>query len=367
MEGRILVINTGSTSTKIGFYDSEKSLFEENIVHPLSELEKYESVMDQGHMRRDAIMDSLFSRGITLESIDLVMARCGLVAPIETGVYVINEDMKEALRRGKHGVHACNLCAIVADDLKDIITEKRLAAGLPAIGCYVADPPLANEMLPEARLGGHPEFPRWPLFHALNSRAVARRFARARNGQYEDYTVIIAHMGGGTSVTLHHKGRVIDSNQALGGDGPMSPDRTGTVLASDLVDVCFSGKYTKDEVKKMLVGRGGAVAYFGTNSFKEVAERAEAGDKDCQLFLDAYVLQMGKYIASLAAVVDGKVDAVILTGGIAYNASLMKKIEKRTGWIAPITVVPGENELESLAENGYGVLSGEFPIKTFTL
>lgn len=356
MKGRILVINTGSTSSKIGFYDSGEMLFEKNLTHSAEEIAKYNSVMDQTPMRRDAITDFLTESGIALETIDVVMARGGLVTPIQTGVYEVNQAMRDFLMEGSEGVHACNLSALLADDIAKM-------AGCKA---YIADPPMADEMLPEVKVGGLPEFRRRTLFHALNSRAMVRRYARSVGKTNKDVTVIVAHMGGGSSVSLHRNGLVIDTNDALGGDGPISPERAGNVPGFPLVEMCFSGRYTKEQVKKMLVGRGGAVAYFGTNDFRDLVVKAQTGDKDCETFLKGYCISFAKYIAALATVVYGKVDAIVLTGGIAYSDYITKEISERVGFIAPVHIYPGENELESLAENGYGVLSGEFEIKEYT-
>lgn len=367
MKGRILVINTGSTSTKIGFYDAGNKMFEQNLSHPADELVKYSSVMEQDIMRRDAITDFLEKRGIALESIDIVMARGGLVTPIRTGVYEVNAQMKKALLAGNDGVHACNLSALIADDIAVEVNGLREAAGITErCRAFIADPPMADEMLPEVKIGGLPEFPRRTLFHALNSRAMVRRYARSIGRTNKDVTVIVAHMGGGTSVSLHRHGLVIDTNDALGGDGPISPERAGSVPGFPLVDMCFSGEYTKEEIKKRLVGRGGGVAYFGTNDFRELTARAAAGDAECDVFLKGYCLSIAKYIAALSAVVCGKVDAIILTGGVAYSESLVSLVKERVDFIAPVEVYPGENELESLAENGYGILSGEFEIKHYT-
>ena len=355
MKGRILVINTGSTSSKIGFYDSGEKLFEQNLTHSAEEIAKYESVMDQTPMRRDAITNFLSDRGISLESIDLVMARGGLITPIQTGVYEVNQDMRDALMEGKDGVHACNLSALLADDIAKMV------------GCkaFIADPPMADEMLPEVKVGGLPEFPRKTLFHALNSRAMVRRYARSVGKTNKDVTVIVAHMGGGSSVSLHRNGQVIDTTDALGGDGPISPERAGTVPGFPLVEMCFSGKYSKAEIKKKLVGKGGAVAYFGTNDIREVLSRANSGDEDCATFLKGFCVSVAKYIGALATVVGGKVDAIVLTGGIAHSKDITADIAERVSFIAPVEVYAGENELESLAENGYGILSGEFENKEY--
>lgn len=355
MKGRILVINTGSTSSKIGFYDSGERLFEQNLTHSAEEIAKYESVMDQTPMRRDAITDFLSESGIALDSIDLVMARGGLITPIQTGVYEVNQAMRDALVEGKDGVHACNLSALLADDI----------AKLAGCKAYIADPPMADEMLPEVKVGGLPEFPRKTLFHALNSRAMVRRYAKSMGKTNKEVTVIVAHMGGGSSVSLHRNGLVIDTTDALGGDGPISPERAGTVPGFPLVEMCFSGQYTKAEIKKKLVGKGGAVAYFGTNDIREVLSRADAGDQACATFLKGFCVSVAKYIGALATVACGKVDAIILTGGIAHSAYITADIASRVGFIAPVEVYAGENEVESLAENGYGILSGEFEVKEY--
>ena len=366
MEGRILAINTGSTSTKIAVYDSGEPLFEKNLTHTAEEIAQYESVMDQTPMRRDTITEFLSEKGVALESIDVAMARGGLITPIRTGVYEVNQAMRDALMSGKDGVHACNLSALLADDIAADVNKAREAKGIEQkCRAYIADPPMADEMLPEVKVGGLPEFPRRTLFHALNSRAMVRRYAKSVGKTNKDVTVIVAHMGGGSSVSLHRNGLVIDTNDALGGDGPISPERAGSVPGFPLVDMCFSGEYTKAEVKKMLVGRGGAVAYFGTNDMREVASRANAGDKDCDTFLRGFCVSFAKYIAALASVVCGEVDAIILTGGIAHNDAIVEEISRRVKFIAPVVVYAGENELESLAENGYGILAGEFDIKYY--
>lgn len=371
MEGRILVINTGSTSTKIGFFDAGEKLFEQNLVHSADDLAKYTSVMDQDIMRRDAITDFLSERGIPIESIDVVMARGGLITPIRTGVYEVGNEMREALLSGKDGVHACNLSALIADDIAVEVNEARqklsgVTSASNRCRAFIADPPMADEMLAEVKVGGRPEFPRRTLFHALNSRAMVRRYAREKGLTNRDVTVIVAHLGGGTSVSLHRHGLVIDTNDALGGDGPISPERAGTVPAFPLVEMCFSGKYSEGEIKKMLVGRGGAVAYFGTNDFREIASRAKDGDRECETFIKGYCYSVAKYIGGLATVVEGRADAIILTGGIAYNADIVSFISSKVSFIAPVVAYPGENELESLAENGYGILSGEFPVRQYS-
>lgn len=366
MKGKILVINTGSTSSKIGFYDSGEKVFETNLTHSAEEIAMYESVMDQTPMRRDAITTFLSEKGIAIESIDMAMARGGLITPIRTGVYEVNQEMRDALMAGKEGVHACNLSALLADDIAVMVNQARAEKGIEEkCRAFIADPPMADEMLPEVKIGGLPEFPRRTLFHALNSRAMVRRYARSIGRTNRDVTVIVAHMGGGSSVSLHKEGLVIDTNDALGGDGPISPERAGSVPAFPLVEKCFSGNWTEAQIKKRLVGRGGAVAYFGTNDFRELSARAEAGDTEVDTFLKGYCISVAKYIAALSTVVCGKVDAIILTGGIAYSGRIVDDIRERVSFIAPVEIYPGENELESLAENGYGILGGEFEIRYY--
>ncbi len=366
MKGKILVVNTGSTSTKIGLFDAGIKLFEKNIVHSPEALAKYKSVMDRREDTKDAILNNLLLQGVELESIDLVMARGGLITPVVTGVYKVDETMKKELQIGRNGMHACNLSAIVADDLADEINDRRRKVGLPTTcGAFIADPPMADEMLPELKLSGRPEFTRRTLFHALNSRAVVRRYAKSIGKTNKDVTVIVAHIGGGSSVSVHQNGRVIDTNDSLGGEGPITSERAGTVPAFPVIDLCFSGKYTKEEVQRMLVGRGGAIAYFGTGDFRKLIERAKEGDKDVELFLRAYSATVAKYIGYFSTVVCGRVDAIIITGGVAYNKEITDDITRRVSFIAPVQVYPGEDELDSLAENGYGVLSGENEVRTY--
>ena len=366
MKGRILIINPGSTSTKIAVYNDGEQMFETNLTHSAEEIAKYDSVMDQGGMRRDAIVNFLTQNGVELDSVDLIMARGGLITPIQAGVYAVNQDMREALIEGRNGVHACNLSALIADDLASDITEIRAAKGNTAVcKAYIADAPTSDEKLPELKIAGHPAFENRAAFHTLNSRAMVRRYARNVGKTNKEVTVIVAHMGGGTSVSLHRNGYVIDVNDALGGDGPMSPERAGSVPAFPLVEMCFSGKYSKAEIKKMLVGKGGAVAHLGTNDFREMTAKAEAGDEACKTFLKAFCISVAKYVGAVATVVCGKVDAIVLTGGIAYSKQVSDAVTEMVQFIAPVEVYPGENELESLAENGYGILAGEFEVKEY--
>ena len=362
-KGNILIINTGSTTTKLGYFSDGVRVFDTKLEHTAEDVAKYPSVMDQSDMRHKAIKDFMASKGIPLEDVDIVMARGGLIVPVITGVYSVNQDMRDVLKSCRDGNHACNLSAILADDvakeINQIRAEKHLTPRFGECVAYIADPPMADEMLPECRMGGIPEFTRKTLFHALNSRAIVRRYLREHGHKTNDVTLIVAHMGGGATISLHRNGKVIDTNHGLGGDGPITPERAGCCPPFELIDMCFSGKYTKEEIQKKLIGRGGAVAYF------DVENMANDGNELAQVFLKAYVLNICKYIAAMAATADGKVDAILLTGGIAHSKMLMDAIKAKIGFIAPVEVFPGEDEINSLAENGYMILSGQTKIHTY--
>ena len=368
-KGNILVVNTGSITTKFAYYCDGEIILEEKLEHSVEALSKFADVMDQDGMRTAAILDALRAKGIRLEDIDIVMCRGGLFTPCITGVYNVNADMREVLSESREGNHACNLSALIGDNIADEINALREKEGIkPRFGkcvAYVADPPMADEMLPECHVGGIPEFPRRTLFHALNTRAIMRRFLRDTGRKAEDTTAVICHMGGGVTISLHRGGRVIDTSHGLGGDGPITPERAGCCPPYPLIDMCFSGEYTKEQIKKKLIGRGGAVAYFGTNDMRVVVQRAKDGDPEYVVFMKAFVLNIAKYIVAQAAVVDGKLDAIILTGGVAYSKDITDAIKKKVSWVAPVYVYPGENELESLAENGYIILAGETKIHTY--
>ena len=368
-KGNILVINTGSITTKFAYYSDGSAVFEENIAHSAEELSRLTDMTDQARMRKEAMTGILADKGIPLEDIDIVMARGGLFTPCITGVYNVNADMREVLFSNRDGRHPCNLSAIMGDDLAEEINRLRERKGIsPRFGrcvAYVADPPMADEMLPECHLTGLPEFRRSTLFHALNSRAILRRYIRETGRPMKGTTAVICHMGGGITVSLHRDGRVIDTTHGVGGDGPITPERVGNCPPNQLVDLCFSGKYTREELQKRLVGRGGAVAWFGTNDMRVILAKAREGDPEHDLFLKAFILNIAKYIYAMAAVVDGKVDVIMLTGGIAFSQEITDAITKKVSALAPVKVYPGEKELESLAENGYIILAGETKIHRY--
>ena len=367
--GTILVVNTGSITTKFAVWKDGECILEQKLEHTVAELAHFADVMDQDQMRTEAIISALGKQGIRLEDIDIVMCRGGLFTPCITGVYNVNADMREVLSTSREGNHACNLSALIGDNIAHNINELREKEGLkPAFGpcvAYVADPPMADEMLPECHVGGIPEFPRRTLFHALNTRAIMRRYLRESGRKAEDTTAIICHMGGGVTISTHRGGRVIDTSHGLGGDGPITPERAGCCPPYPLIDMCFSGKYTKEEIKKKLIGRGGAVAYFGTNDMREVVKHAKEGKEEYVVFMKAFVLNIAKYIVAQGALVEGKVDVIILTGGVAFSTDITDAITKKVSWLAPVVVYPGENELASLAENGYIILAGETKIHTY--
>ena len=368
-KGNILVVNTGSITTKFAYYSDGEIVLEQKLEHSVEELSQFADVMDQDQMRTDKILGALREKGIRLEDIDIVMARGGLFTPCITGVYNVNADMREVLSTSRDGNHACNLSALIGDNIAHEINELREKEGLtPRFGAcvaYVADPPMADEMLPECHVGGIPEFPRKTLFHALNTRAIMRQYLRDTGRKAEDTTAVICHMGGGVTISLHRGGRVIDTSHGLGGDGPITPERAGCCPPYPLIDMCFSGQYSKQEIKKKLIGKGGAVAYFGTNDMRVIVQRAKEGLPDYVVFMKAFVLNIAKYIVAQAAVVDGKVDVIILTGGVAYSKDITDAITRKVEWVAPVRVYPGENELNSLAENGYIILAGDTKIHTY--
>ena len=366
MKGTVLAINTGSTSTKVGYYVDGQPVCIRTLEHTAEETGRYPDVLDQDRMRRDAVTAFLNEKGIGLDRIDVVMARGGLFAPVVTGVYEVNGDMREVLLSGRDGIHACNLSAVIADDIAGMVNAYRAATGIEAPRCraFIADPPMADEMLPECRVGGLPEFPRRAFLHALNSRATVRKYLYDHGRVRNDVTAIVAHMGGGITVTLHRNGKVIDTNNGLGGDGPFTPERAGSCPAFPLIEMCFRSGLSEREVKHRVLGRGGAVAFFGTNDLRELERRA-ADDPKVDTWLNALGLNVAKYIASLSATVNGQVDVILLTGGIAKDSRIVSDIRRRTAFIAPTEVYPGENELDSLAENGYLILAGSTKIHRY--
>ncbi len=355
MGHRLLVINPGSTSTKIGIYEDEKQVLEETIRHSLEEIGQYNNIYDQFEFRKKVILDILKEKNIKIDTLDSVVGRGGLLRPLEGGTYAVNEKMIEDLKIGIQGQHASNLGGILAREIAKPLN-------IPA---FIVDPVVVDEMIEIAKITGLPEIKRRSIFHALNQKAVAKRYAEENNKKYEDVNLIVTHMGGGVSVGAHKNGRVIDVNNALDGEGPFSPERSGEVPIGDLIRACYSGKYTIEEVKKKISGGGGIVAYLGTNDFKSVEAMIEEGSTKAKLIFDAFIYQVSKEIGKLAAVLSGRVDSIILTGGIAYSKNVVKSIAERVAFIAPLTIYPGEDELLALANGALNVLKGKENIKEY--
>ena len=354
---QILAINPGSTSTKIAVYLNSKLIFLKSINHSVEELAKFEKIVDQYSFRKNIILEELRYAHIEIDKIEIVVGRGGILKPIKSGVYAINERMKEDLREGFLGEHASSLGGLIADDI---------AKSLPDAQAYIADPVVVDEMEEVARIAGHPDFKRVSIFHALNQKATARSYARLLNKKYEDLNLIIAHMGGGISIGAHERGRVVDVNNALDGEGPFSPERTGTLPSGQLIKKCFEEEVSLDQMKKLITGEGGLMAYFGTNSAYQIELMALEGDQKAILIQNAMSYQIAKYIASMAAVLRGEVDAIILTGGIANNPMVDEYIKKMVSWIAPVIIYPGEDEMHALAMNGLLVLKGEVIPKEYS-
>jgi butyrate kinase len=353
----ILAINPGSTSTKFSLFEEDVLVFEKTLRHTTEDLAPFRKIADQFNFRKDLIMNELTERKIDLGRIRAVVGRGGLVKPIESGIYKVNQRMRDYLNAELSGSHACNLGALIADDIASL---------LPSSEAFIVDPVVVDELQPVARITGHPEIVRRSIFHALNQKAVARIYAASVSRKYEDLNLVIAHMGGGVSVGAHKKGRVVDVNNALNGDGPFSPERSGGLPSGQLVDLCFSGRFTHPEIMTMITGKGGMMAYLGTNNFIEVSERAENGEAKAILIRNAFSYQVGKEIGSMATALSGKVDAIILTGGMAHDNTNIKIIRSMVEYIAEVVVYPGEDELKALAFNGLLALDGKIAIRSYS-
>lgn len=343
---RILVINPGSTSTKIAVYDNENPLIEKTIRHDPEKISNFDSILSQYEFRYNTISDVLEKNNISLSTLSAVVARGGLLKPIHGGVWKVTNKMIEDLKEAKMGDHASNLGAIIAKHISDKYK-------IPA---FIVDPVVVDEMESLARYSGLPELPRLSIFHALNQKATARKAASELGKKYEEVNLIVAHMGGGISVGAHKNGRVIDVNNALNGDGPFSPERSGDLPVSSLVKMCFSGKYTESEIQKKIKGKGGLYAYLGTSDARIVEEKVKEGDEKFREVYKAMAYQIGKEIGALSTVLCGSVDGIVLTGGLAYDKIFINWIKEMVSFIAPIFVYPGENEMTALRDGALRVL-----------
>jgi butyrate kinase len=353
---RILAINPGSTSTKFAVYFDTECVLNKTIRHSFDDLFHYENIIDQFDFRKGLIIDALVEEGIDVDSIKYIIGRGGLTYPVESGIYRVNNQMLRHVREGVMGEHASNLGPLLAD---------YIALQIPGAQAFIADPVVTDELEDIARVSGHSNFQRRSIFHALNQKATARSHAKKMGRIYEEMNLIVAHLGGGISVGAHKKGRVIDVNNALNGEGPFSPERSGTLPAGQLIETCFSGKYSRSEIDRMVLGEGGFVSFLGTNSASKVEELAKSGDERARFYQEALFYQVAKTIGEMAVVLEGKVDAILLTGGLAFNASIEEYIKAKAGFIAPVFSYPGEDELEALALNALRVARGEVTPKEY--
>ncbi len=352
---KLLIINPGSTSTKIGVFDGEEEVLEETLRHSTEEISKYETIYDQFKFRKDIIINVLKEKEFDIKTLDAVVGRGGMLKPIESGTYKVNDKMLQDLKDGVQGQHASNLGGIIANQIGNELN-------IPA---FIVDPVVVDELNEVARISGVPELPRVSKFHALNQKAVAKRYAKENGIKYSDLNLIVVHMGGGVSVGAHKNGRVIDVNNALDGEGPFSPERAGSVPVGELIKMCYSGEFTEQEVYNKVVGKGGFVAYLNTNDARDVLKLSAEGNKDAQICFDAFIYQIAKSIGEMATVLEGKIDRIIFTGGIAYSEKVIEELRKRVGWISDITVYPGEDELLALAQGAIRVITGEEEAKEY--
>ena len=352
----ILVINPGATSTKIAVYLQNRSVFLKTIRHECGELEAFSTTSDQLDYRLKLVLAEVEENHIPFDRVGVIIARGGLLYPIESGVYEVNETMIRDLETGVMGDHASNLGGLIANSLLNRFIRAK---------AYIADPVVVDEMQDVARISGHPEFERLSIFHALNQKSVARTYAQSRGMEYEDLNLIVAHLGSGISVGAHMKGRVVDVNNALDGEGPFGPERSGTLPAGALARYCVGKNVSWPQVKKMLIGEGGLFAYVGHKDAQLIEKGAREGDARSMLLQEAMAYQISKEIGAMATVLGGKVDAILITGGIAHNPDLTGDVNDRVGFIAPVFIYPGEDEMRALAQNGSLLLSGKINAREY--
>ncbi len=350
-----LIINPGSTSTKIGIFEDEELKMDETLRHSTEEIAKYDSIIDQKDFRKNIILDFLKEKNIDVNTFNVIVGRGGLLKPIEGGTYEVTDAVIKDLEIGVQGQHASNLGGILAREIADQIGVK----------AYIVDPVVVDELSDVARVSGMPDVQRTSIFHPLNQKAVARRYAKSVGKKYQDLNLVVAHLGGGVSVGAHDHGRIVDVYSAFEGDGAMSPERCGGLPTGALIRLCYSGKFSEKEMLKKATGAGGFNAYLGTNDAREVMKKIDAGDDKARLVMDAFIFQVCKDIGAEATVLKGKVDQIIITGGIAYNERITSAMKERIGFIAPVTVYPGEDELLALAQGAIRVMNGEEQAKVY--
>lgn len=351
---KILAINPGSISTKIAVYEDEKPILLRNIQHTVEEIEKYRQISDQYQFRKQLVIDELTRAGVSF-NFDAIVGRGGLAKPVEGGVYAVSQKMVDETKCALHQ-HACDLGCIIAFEL---------AKEIPGCKCFIADPGVVDELNDMARICGSPLMKRICIWHALNQRAIAKRYAHEIGRKYEDLNLIICHLGGGISIAAHEHGRATDANNALDGEGPFSPERAGSLPAADLIRLCFSGKFTEEQLLKRVAGQAGLIAHLGTNDMREIEQRIEQGDKKAELLVDAMIYHTAKNIAAEGAVLYGKIDAIILTGGMARSEYVVSRLRRRIEFLAPVRCYPGEDEMQALAGNALDVLLGRTKAKVY--
>ncbi len=352
---KILVINPGSTSTKVAVFEDLELLVDKTIRHTKQVLKRYDDLVEQLPMRTKIVIDFLKNNNIELKEIEGFIGRGGLMKPVKSGIYEVNKEMKEDLSTNKYGIHASNLGGLIVAELAKTVNKK----------AYIADPVVVDEMSSVAKISGLNGISRRPLWHALNQKAVAKKYAEKLGFSYEDTNLIVAHLGGGISVGLHKRGRVTDVNNALDGDGPFSPERTGSLPVAAVYELAYSGQYTLEQLRKLNHGFGGLVSYLNTSDAEEVAEMISDGQVFAKRVMKAMVYQIAKEIGSLYAVTRGNLDAIIITGGLAYNQAVLQPLLEYLDHLGEIVVYPGEDELEALAFNMYQLLTNQTEIKEY--
>ena len=348
----ILTINPGSTSTKIALFKDNELEFEQVLRHPAEELNQFSKLIDQYEYRKEKIINFLEEKNITLKDLDAISCRGGLIGPILSGTYTINDSL--FTRLSTDVVHASNLAGIIGYNL-----SKEL--GIPS---YITDPVTVDEMAPIAKVTGIPGIERKSKFHALNQKAIARRAAKQLNRRYDESNFIVIHIGGGISIGAHEKGKVIDVNNVIDGDGPMAPTRAGSIPVEAVIDLCFSGKYTRTELKEYVSQRAGLTDYLGTSDVRDVQEMMEQGNEQAKMLYEAMAYQICKNVGAMATVLKGKIDAIVVTGGVAYSKQFIRLLKERIDFLGEVIVIPGEEEMLALAEGALRVLTGEEEAKT---
>ncbi|MFT5875584.1 MAG: butyrate kinase [Clostridium sp.] len=353
-KGYILAINPGSTSTKLSIFKDKDCVVTSNLTHSADEIKKFKRIYDQKDMRTALILEWLEKENIALEDLIAVVGRGGLLRPMPGGTYEISSKMLDDLKIGYQAEHASNLGGVIAYKIAKKVN-------IPA---FIVDPVAVDEIIDVARISGLPEIPRRSLVHALNIKAVTRRVCTKLHKSFDNSTYVVAHIGGGISVSPVKNGRILDANNA-NEEGPFSPERTGGLPVGDLAKLAFSGKYTLPQLKKKLTGEGGLVAYLNTNDGRIVDKMIDEGDAKAELILKAMAYQIAKEIGAMATVVCGEIDAIILTGGLAYNTRLTTWIREMVSFIANVELVPGEDEMLALAEGALRIINKEEKAKIY--